>query len=311
MIRPRIAAVCFVIALFGAAGCGALSPGEDESIGPRSTTAADGTTIDYEVAGGGSPALVFLHGWAADRGVWKKQFERFARSNRVIAIDLARKNDAGGGRLDWSIDALAADVASVLDHENLIGVVIVGHSLGAIVGIEAAAREPNRVAAVVGIEALHDVERSQTAEVTKFVEQLERDWPGTIQQAVPRSFGPKADIGDVGRVVKSMKECDPAIGIALERSYAEFDFAAALDQMQVPLRLINARPTNIAVDRRHARDFSVVSMAGVGFFPMLEDPDTFAGVLVTVLEELRVKDWLGPQGAVPERTGPSPLPKHE
>lgn len=307
----KVASCLVLLALTAGAGCEMFHPEEDADYGPRDLTSADGVRIDYEVAGSGRPVLVFVPGWCCDRSIWATTFERFAHSNRVVAIDLGRSGVGSGLRMEWSIDALAADVADVLEKEDLHQVLLVGHSLGAAVCLEAATRAPNRVTGVIGIEALHDVERSEKARVLSFVANLESNFAGTVTARVPQSFGPKADPAEVQRITKLMASNDPSIAIALERSYAEFDFAGALERQTVPLRLINSRATNVAADKRHAKDFGLVSMSGVGYFPMIEDKESFAGVFVTVLEELRIKERLGPGGAVPERTGPSQPPKHE
>jgi len=35
----------------------------------------DGIPVRYEVRGGGTPALVFVHGWSCDRRYWNAQMD--------------------------------------------------------------------------------------------------------------------------------------------------------------------------------------------------------------------------------------------
>lgn len=51
------------------------------------TAARDVARISYDDVGRGEPALLFLHGWGANRTVWQQVMERASRHRRAIAID--------------------------------------------------------------------------------------------------------------------------------------------------------------------------------------------------------------------------------
>ncbi len=91
------------------------------------------------------PAIVFVHGAAADHTVWKLQTRYFAWHGRgVLAIDMP-----GHGRSDGpcvpTIEGLADWLIAVLDAAGLARAALVGHSVGSLVTLEAAARYPDRV----------------------------------------------------------------------------------------------------------------------------------------------------------------------
>ena len=50
---------------------------------------ADSVRIHYTDQGSGKPTLVFVHGWSCDASYWDAQVPVFAKTHRVIAIDLA------------------------------------------------------------------------------------------------------------------------------------------------------------------------------------------------------------------------------
>jgi pimeloyl-ACP methyl ester carboxylesterase len=94
------------------------------------------------------PAIVFVHGAAADHTVWKLQTRYFAWHGRgVLAIDMP-----GHGRSDGpcvgTIEGLADWLIAVLDAAGLARATLVGHSVGSLVTLEAAARHPGRVEAL-------------------------------------------------------------------------------------------------------------------------------------------------------------------
>jgi pimeloyl-ACP methyl ester carboxylesterase len=94
------------------------------------------------------PAVVFLHGAGCDHTVWALQTRWFAWHGRsVLAVDLPGHGRSEGPALE-SIDALADWVFALLDAAGVASAALAGHSMGALVALEAAARRPERVRAL-------------------------------------------------------------------------------------------------------------------------------------------------------------------
>jgi pimeloyl-ACP methyl ester carboxylesterase len=85
----------------------------------------------------GVAQIVFVHGWACDRSYWRHQMDAFP-GKTVVAVDLAGHGDSGTGRGSWTMPAFGADVVAVMDDLHLDDVVLVGHSMGGDVILEAA-----------------------------------------------------------------------------------------------------------------------------------------------------------------------------
>lgn len=102
------------------------------------------------------PVVVFLHGAGMDRTVWSLQTRWFAHHGRaVLAVDLPGHGRSAGPALD-EIGTLAGWTADALDAAGAAGpVALVGHSMGALIALEMAARAPARVRslALVGAAA--------------------------------------------------------------------------------------------------------------------------------------------------------------
>ena len=75
---------------------------------------ADGVAIHYATHGQGEIALVFVHGWAINRRYWDEQVPAFARTHRVVTLDLAGHGRSGRERKDWSMAAFGQDVRAAL-----------------------------------------------------------------------------------------------------------------------------------------------------------------------------------------------------
>jgi len=91
------------------------------------------------------PAVVFLHGAANDHSVWALQSRYLAFHGRaVLAVDLPGHGRSAGAPLT-SVEALADWTVALLDAAGVARAALVGHSLGALVALHAAARHPARV----------------------------------------------------------------------------------------------------------------------------------------------------------------------
>jgi pimeloyl-ACP methyl ester carboxylesterase len=94
------------------------------------------------------PAVVFLHGAGFDRTGWRLQTRWFAHHGRsVLAVDLPGHGWSDGPAID-SIAAMADWTAALIEAAGLKQAALVGHSMGALVALEAAARFPDRVRAL-------------------------------------------------------------------------------------------------------------------------------------------------------------------
>ncbi len=90
------------------------------------------------------PTVVFLHGAGMDRTVWALQARYLAHHGlSVLALDLPGHGGSEGPPLP-SIEEMAAWVWAALDAAGVEKAALVGHSMGALTALEAAALRPER-----------------------------------------------------------------------------------------------------------------------------------------------------------------------
>ena len=95
------------------------------------------------------PSIVFIHGVLYDHSVWILQSRYLAHHGwNVLAIDLPG-HCRSAGEPPATVEVAADFVLTLLDTAGLAQAVLVGHSFGALVALEAAARAPERVRQLV------------------------------------------------------------------------------------------------------------------------------------------------------------------
>lgn len=244
---------------------------------------ADGVPIHYEVRGAGEPTLVFVHGWAMDGTLWERQVTELSRWERVVTLDLAGHGQSGRGRADWSMAAFGADVKAVVDDIGADQVLLIGHSMGGPVVLEAGRHMADSLWGIVFVDTLLDVtQKTSPEEIEAFAAQLNADYKGTAaQMSETFLFAPKTPLAVRRRVLDAALALPSDASIAMLRSAWSYDPLPALAEIKAPIRAVNADrfPTNVEANRKVIPGFDVALVKGSGHYPMLEDPKRFSTAL--------------------------------
>ena len=167
---------------------------------------------------------------------------------------------------------------------------LVGHSMGGPVVLEAARRMPERVKGVVLVDTLLDVEqRTPEAEADAFAKQLQADYRATAtQMATNYLFAPRTPADVRERVLRQAMALPVDLSISLLRQVWTYDPLPALREIRAPIRAVSADmyPTNLEANRRHMPGYEAFIVAGSGHYPMLEDPAGFAAALDRALGQV-------------------------
>jgi pimeloyl-ACP methyl ester carboxylesterase len=253
---------------------------------------ADGVEIHYRVAGAdlAEPTIVFVHGLGCDSTIFDAAMAHVSQRWRAVAIDLPGHGQSGSNRRNWTMEAFGDDVRRVCDAVAAQQIVLVGHSMGGPVILEAAHEMPDRVLALIPVETFHEAEAKPTeAQVDRIVDAWRQDFKGTAEAMVRGSLHqPIRDPALAQALSAKLVAMKPEIVVTLLEAMFHYDVAAGLEDLTLPIRCINSehRPTNLAAGRRHAKRFDARAMPGVGHYPMLEDPEAFAALLDAAMDEL-------------------------
>jgi pimeloyl-ACP methyl ester carboxylesterase len=168
-------------------------------------------------------------------------------------------------------------------------VVLVGHSMGGDVILEAARQVRSRSVGLIWMDAYRTlpVVRSP-AEIQELMAPFRADFVGWTRSYVRELFPPAADAALVERIVSDVSSAPPAVAIpALESA---FQYAAqvprALADLRLPIAQINPDDgtTNVVALKRHGVEVHL--LRDVGHFPFLEAPEACNRMLKDMLESM-------------------------
>jgi pimeloyl-ACP methyl ester carboxylesterase len=245
--------------------------------------------LSYTVQGAGEPAIVFVHCWCCDKSYWKDQIPYFEKKHTVVAVDLAGHGESGLGRDDWTVQSFAADVAGVVKTLDLKRVILVGHSMGGPVSLEAARLMSDRVIGIIGVDTFQDFGQTVPEEQKKqMLSAFEANFPAVTNQFVRSMFPAGADTAIVNRIAADMASAPAQVGIGAMKNMLSYDPAPAVGEIKVPIRSINADkwPTNTEGNKKLAHSFDVKLMPGRGHFVQIEDPAAFNKLLEETIAEI-------------------------
>jgi pimeloyl-ACP methyl ester carboxylesterase len=113
---------------------------------------ANGVSLAAHEWPGRGPTVVGIHGLTANHTCWASVADVLGPAYRLIAYDLRGRGESDKPDKGYSLDSHCRDLERVLDHYRLKKPVIMGHSLGAHIGLRFAATRPARVSKLVLID---------------------------------------------------------------------------------------------------------------------------------------------------------------
>lgn len=155
---------------------------------PTYTLETDGVRIVYDVIGEGEPILL-LHGGSADSTWWGELVPVLAERHTVVTIDSRGHGRSSFDDRQITYRRMADDTLAVLDRLNIDRAGIVGWSDGAIIALDIALRQPERLDRVVAYGVNFDLSgyRDSAAEpkTSAGAERFIAENPGRYQEQSP------------------------------------------------------------------------------------------------------------------------------
>lgn len=189
-----------------------------------SITTIGNQLIHYEVLGRGQP-LLFIHGWLGSWRYWWPSMQAMSSQHRSFAFDLFGFGDSSKSPEFYSLDAYVDMVDKFIDQLGVARpVYIIGHSLGAAVGLRYTQKYPDNVEKLVSV--------ALPVSGNYISDRMEGIDPET---AVNRILGKSSTYPEIETEIKKV---DQQAYDKLLKEISECNFAQALDDFSRPVLLM-------------------------------------------------------------------------
>jgi len=125
----------------------------------------DSAEIALAVWEGRGKTVLCVHGISASCRCWDNVAEALIPQHEVLAMDLRGRGLSEKPASDYSISHHCRDIEALLKHQNINQVIILGHSLGALIGLEFAARFPEKVERLILVDGGGQLTKEQREKV--------------------------------------------------------------------------------------------------------------------------------------------------
>lgn len=183
------------------------------------TLTSDWGEMAYTDSDGTSTPLLFLHGTGCDSADWKAVAERLPQNQRYITPDFRGHGQSSTPNKPFTLANLADDILHLVDFISIQKVILVGHSLGGMVAMEAARRSSNVIGLVL-LEGWTSLSTVRSAfDRGRFYGSLSQTNIDQIQQ----------------KSQKTRTRFEQNVWESFWTSVREFDAYAYLEQAQIPI----------------------------------------------------------------------------
>lgn len=258
--------------------------------------------MEYVIEGSGEPPLVLVHGFGCSRSDWRAVVARLAPRHTTVAVDLPGHGASPPPAAAPDMESYGAGLAALLDGLALPPAVLIGHSMGCRVVLEAARRVPERTAGVVLIDGSRFAPAAEEAFAARFTAGGYGELVGGL---FAEMFTARSDPAVAAAARERALALPEVVGRALLLSLARYDrerLEGALRALSRPLMVLQA--TTVGEDRRRTSlepgqttpylafvracvpGARIETLAGVGHFPQLDAPEETCRALAAFIADL-------------------------
>jgi pimeloyl-ACP methyl ester carboxylesterase len=262
------------------------------------------TLIHHVVTGSGLPSIVFVHGFGCTHSDWDAQVAHFSPGHRTVAVDLRGHGASAGDAPDCSVERYGADVAEVMRALALPPAVLVGHSMGCRVVVEAALQAPEHTSAVILVDGSQFAAAMRPPLEERFATP---DGFATLTNALfTDMFTAKSDCGVVASVIERASRLPRPVGEKMLLDMLRYDvgrLVASLGSLRVPVLTLQTTYSNEKRERRsmskgqtspylemvraNVADARIEVIADTGHFPQIDEREKTNAVIEAFLAARR------------------------
>lgn len=250
-----------------------------------------------EEAGDGPPLLA-VHGVGGGAYFFRGLAERLGLRYRIIAVDLPSGGSAAdGGDAAASVESWVAGLREIVEVRIGEPVVVIGHSLGTILALEAWRRWPQLIRAMVFVGGLPQVRPPVRLKLSQRIDAIAAHgttgWGPRVSPGVfsPRAFAQRPEL--IGMFERLLEAQDPSAYIRMLQNLLEASAGDVVPSVTVPCLSVSgsddayAPPGDVSEFLgRLTFPCERVVLQDVGHMPFFEAPEEFAAAIQNFLVTL-------------------------
>jgi sigma-B regulation protein RsbQ len=244
------------------------------------------------------PTILLVHGFGCDQNLWRLVADRLKSDFRLVLIDLVGSGSSDPGAWDprkySSLSGYAADILDIVDELDLRDVVLVGHSVSAMIGTLATITDPSRFSKLILLTPspcyIDDGDYRggfSRADIDELLESLEQNYLGWSRAMAPVIMGTpdRPDLQD--ELADTFCRTDPECARAFARTTFLSDNRADLPRIPLPTLVIECTHDTIAPREvgayvhAHIDGSQLVTLDATGHCPHVSAPDATASAIAT------------------------------
>ncbi|UCH04608.1 MAG: alpha/beta hydrolase [Candidatus Thorarchaeota archaeon] len=256
-------------------------------------SSSDSVKIHYEVLGDGDVTLIFVGGWGVPtaRKVWRHQLS-FSSVHRLVLLDLAGHGKSGKNRKHYTMELFAQDVRAVVEKLDLKNIILIGHSMGGPVILEAERLLSDRVIGLIPLDSLSVIPEVgfmglEDDVIEERMKPYTEDFIGATTALFEYYLSDKFEPQDVEEVRKTPPTLDRRSMLSAWVELYKWDLNSVLPRITKPIKCIVAGkdfPKNMRGG--YNSTFDAVYLEDLGHLLFAEDPKRFNEVLSNCISEL-------------------------
>ncbi len=256
----------------------------------------DGRKLYYDLNGpADAPVVCMTHSLSSDGGMWAEQLPvLLAAGYRVVRLDMRGHGGSDPVAGDYTMAALANDVAAALDFLGIDKVHYIGLSIGGMIGQAFALGHGHRLVSAMFCDTLPATPEGGVAAwneritAVKSANSLEPLADGTMERWFTPAFKPR-NSARWNEIRATVANTTPAGFLGCAAAILDFDFTSDLPSLNVPTLVVCGSDDEGTPPAGNKKIAELVpggryeEIADARHFPNVEHPDVFNRIMT---------DWL-------------------
>ncbi len=243
-----------------------------------------------------APAMLMAHGLGNDLHLWDEQSLQFKKNYRVVRMDSYGHGKSSGSLTHpLVLQTLASHLLGVMDALQIENAILIGTSMGAVIGLAAVGTAPHRFSKLVLCGARLHTRAEAVQDMRARAIQTGREGLATVAGVMMKRWFPPQGLPMtptlIEKVESTFRLTNPLAYAACAEALVEYDLRPTLRTLATPVLLVAGE-----LDDDIAQQFDLLAtepesalqqftMKSVGHFPNLQDSRRFNSRLQDFLAE--------------------------